>query len=148
MPPRRRPQPANDWDELRQTLAEFQQNMQQSMQQAILAALQANNQPPAPPVVPPPDHVQDSEDKEGGADVEENRFALLQTAPPRHRANVATPRQEDNRCWESGFKLDIPEFHGSLQPEEFLDWIGAVEEILEFKEVPDNKRVSLVATRF
>ena len=36
--------------------------------------------------------------------------------------------------WESGFKLDIPEFKGCLQPEEFLDWIAAVEEILEFKE--------------
>ena len=44
--------------------------------------------------------------------------------------------------WESGFKLDIPEFKGCLQPEEFLDWVAAVEEILEFKEVPQDKRVS------
>ena len=50
--------------------------------------------------------------------------------------------------WESGFKLDIPEFKGCLQPEEFLDWVAAVEEILEFKEVPQDKRVSLVATKF
>jgi hypothetical protein len=35
-----------------------------------------------------------------------------------------------------------------MQPEEFLDWVAAVEEILEFKEVPDDKRVSLVATKF
>ena len=52
-----------------------------------------------------------------------------------------------NRC-ESGFKLDIPEFKVCLQPEEFLDWEAAVEEILEFKEVPQDKRVSLVATKF
>ena len=50
--------------------------------------------------------------------------------------------------WESGFKLDILEFKGCLQPEEFLDWVVAVEEILEFKEVPQDKRVSLVATKF
>ena len=50
--------------------------------------------------------------------------------------------------WEFGFKLDIPEFKGCLQPEEFLDWVAAVEEILEFKEVPQDKRVSLVATKF
>ena len=50
--------------------------------------------------------------------------------------------------WEFGFKLDIPEFKGCLQLEEFLDWVVAVEEILEFKEVPQDKRVSLVATKF
>jgi hypothetical protein len=35
-----------------------------------------------------------------------------------------------------------------MQPEEFLDWVTAVEEILEFKEVPNDKRVPLVATKF
>ena len=50
--------------------------------------------------------------------------------------------------WESRFKLDIPEFKGCLPPEEFLNWVAAVEEILEFKEVPQDKRVSLVATKF
>ena len=50
--------------------------------------------------------------------------------------------------WESGFKLEIPEFLGGMQPEEFLDWVAAVEEILEFKRVPDDRRVSLVATKF
>jgi hypothetical protein len=34
--------------------------------------------------------------------------------------------------WESGFKLHIPKFNGGLQPEEFLDWIAAIEEVLEF----------------
>jgi hypothetical protein len=50
--------------------------------------------------------------------------------------------------WESGFKLDIPEFNEGLQPEEFLDWIAAVEEVLDFKGVPEDRRVSLVATKF
>ena len=45
-------------------------------------------------------------------------------------------------------KIAIPEFRGSVQPEEFLDWLVAVEEVLDFKEVPENNRVSLVATRF
>jgi hypothetical protein len=35
-----------------------------------------------------------------------------------------------------------------MQPEEFLDLVAAIEEILEFKEVPDDKRVPLVATKF
>jgi hypothetical protein len=37
--------------------------------------------------------------------------------------------------WEFGFKLDIPEFNGGLQPEEFLDWIAAVEEVFDFEGV-------------
>ena len=50
--------------------------------------------------------------------------------------------------WESGFKLDIPQFNKGLQPEKFLDWIAAVEEVLEFKGVLEDRRVSLVATKF
>jgi hypothetical protein len=41
--------------------------------------------------------------------------------------------------WESGFKLDIPEFNGGLQLEEFLDWIAAVKEVLEFKGVLEDR---------
>jgi hypothetical protein len=40
--------------------------------------------------------------------------------------------------WEASFKLDILEFQGCLQPEEFIDWVAVVEEVLDFKEVPDD----------
>ncbi|KAK9158464.1 hypothetical protein Scep_005038 [Stephania cephalantha] len=56
--------------------------------------------------------------------------------------------EDDRRRWESGLKTDIPEFHGTLQPEEFLEWLASVEEVIEFKGVPEDKRVQLVATRF
>ena len=45
-------------------------------------------------------------------------------------------------------RTEIPEFYGGLQPEEFLDWLATVEEVLDFKGVPENKRVPLVTTRF
>jgi hypothetical protein len=48
----------------------------------------------------------------------------------------------------SRFKLNIPEFHTKFQPEEFLDWVLAVEEVFEFNGVPDERRVSLVAHTF
>ncbi|PKI60920.1 hypothetical protein CRG98_018697 [Punica granatum] len=35
----------------------------------------------------------------------------------------------------------------SLQPEEFIDWLSTIEEVLEFKGAPETKRVQLVATR-
>ena len=47
-----------------------------------------------------------------------------------------------------GFKLNILEFQGDLQPEEFMDWVAIVGEVLDFKEVPKNQRVSLVTTKF
>lgn len=56
-------------------------------------------------------------------------------------------QSDDNRRWEMGFRVDIPEFTGGLQADEFLDWLGAVDEILDFKDVPDDRRVQLVATR-
>ena len=49
------------------------------------------------------------------------------------------PAQAHANRWESRFKLDIPEFSGGMQPEEFLDWVAAVEEILDFKRVPEDK---------
>jgi hypothetical protein len=35
-----------------------------------------------------------------------------------------------------------------MQPEEFLDWVVVVEEILDFKGLPEDRRVYLVATKF
>uniref|UniRef100_A0A0D3E7G6 Retrotransposon gag domain-containing protein n=1 Tax=Brassica oleracea var. oleracea TaxID=109376 RepID=A0A0D3E7G6_BRAOL len=59
-------------------------------------------------------------------------------------------RQRDryDHCWENSFKVDIPEFHGGLRGDDLVDWIMAVEEILDFKQVPPARRVSLVAMRF
>ncbi|GJY28278.1 hypothetical protein Tco_0404045 [Tanacetum coccineum] len=49
--------------------------------------------------------------------------------------------REDNRRWESGMRVNIPEFDGdTLNPEGFIDWLVAVEQVFEFKEVPENKK--------
>lgn len=70
------------------------------------------------------------------SDVEDNPFAA---------APLATLQAD---CWwESGFKVNILKFYGSLQVDDFLDWLHIVEEILEFKKVADNHRVPLVIVR-
>ncbi|GKE92411.1 hypothetical protein Tco_1573506 [Tanacetum coccineum] len=57
-------------------------------------------------------------------------------------------QREDNRRWESGMRVNIPDFAGdTLSPEGFIDWLVVVEEVFEFKEVPKNKRVSLITTK-
>ena len=43
--------------------------------------------------------------------------------------------------------LRFREFHGSLQLEEFLNWLCTTRNVLEFKEVPKEMKVPLVATR-
>jgi hypothetical protein len=75
---------------------------------------------------------------------DENGNPFAEHGVHRHQPLV---QAQANR-WESSFKLDIPEFNGGLQPKEFLDWITAVEEVLDFKGVPEDQRVSLVATKF
>lgn len=37
-----------------------------------------------------------------------------------HQAEVMIPRNENQR-WDSGFKLDLSDFHRSMLPEELLD---------------------------
>lgn len=55
--------------------------------------------------------------------------------------------EDDRRHCETSMWTEILEFHGTLQPEEFLDWLAMVGEILELKGVLDEMRVALVATR-
>ena len=69
--------------------------------------------------------------------VEDEMENLL--AGHRRRREKPLVSYNSNR-WESGFKLDILEFKGCLQPEEFLDWVATVEEILGSKEGPQRQK--------
>ena len=64
-----------------------------------------------------------------------------------HEQSQLRSSEIQSRVWESGMKTEIPEFKGGMQAEEFLDWLANVEEIFDFKEVPEDRRVKLVATR-
>ncbi|KAL8528854.1 hypothetical protein ACS0TY_006348 [Phlomoides rotata] len=67
---------------------------------------------------------------------------LLQAQTSTALAGRADHLQDHNRKWELSFKLDIPEFHGNIQPGEFLDWLIAIEEVLDFKDVPADSRIT------
>ncbi|PKU62434.1 hypothetical protein MA16_Dca029070 [Dendrobium catenatum] len=41
----------------------------------------------------------------------------------------------------------MPEFEGRMDPDEFLDWLHTVERVLEFKEIPADRIVKLVAIK-
>ncbi|GKC90378.1 hypothetical protein Tco_1151027, partial [Tanacetum coccineum] len=86
-----------------------------------------------------------------GSDGEESENLFFEGGDSSSNKEPDRPRgdqREDNRRWESGMKVNIPEFDwNTLNPEGFIDWLVAVEEVFEFKEVPKNKRVSLIATK-
>ena len=44
-------------------------------------------------------------------------------------------------------KVDIIFFSGNLNIEEFIDWIEEIDKFFYYKEVPEEKRVKLVACR-
>ena len=54
------------------------------------------------------------------------------------------PRQNINF---NDFKVDIPEFEGRLDPDDFLEWIQTVERVFEYKEVPDEQKVKIIALK-
>ncbi|PKI47708.1 hypothetical protein CRG98_031841 [Punica granatum] len=109
-----------------------------------MAALMENQNRRNPNPNSDPDREEIEQESEG-----ENYFADI----PRRRQRDAVehdrrrPFEEDRRRWESRMRTEIPEFHGSLKLEEFLDWLATVEEILEFKGVPEDKRNLQQGTR-
>ncbi|RHN65710.1 putative transcription factor interactor and regulator CCHC(Zn) family [Medicago truncatula] len=44
-------------------------------------------------------------------------------------------------------KVDIPDFEGELQPDEFVDWLQAIERVFEYKEIPEEHKVKIVAVK-
>ena len=47
----------------------------------------------------------------------------------------------------SDIKVDIPNFEGKLQPDEFVEWLQTVERVFEYKEVPEDQKVKIVAIK-
>ena len=56
-------------------------------------------------------------------------------------------RQPLSNSNSNDFRIELPEFEGKLDPDEFLDWLQTVERIFDYKEVSEDKKVKLVALR-
>jgi len=123
---RKLPTPNQMADEptLREMFEQQQQQHAQTMEliTQLINRLTPNPQPPPPPPPFTPPH---------------------NNQPPPPNPNLV----RENR-WEGGLRVDIPEFSGSLNSDEFLNWCNTVEEIFELKEVPPDKQVPLVTIRF
>ena len=132
--------PLNEWEELRNTLRDMQENIQVTIQNSVREITETVLQ-----------HQRDRDRRrvlfeEESTEVEDNPFAEEELRQG-NRMNLPNRDRED-RSWEMGFKVEIPEFHGGVRGEELLDWLVAVQELLEFKRVPEERKVALVATKF
>ncbi|KAF8404823.1 hypothetical protein HHK36_009712 [Tetracentron sinense] len=63
------------------------------------------------------------------------------------RVHQPRANREVNHDRDLHVKVDIPEFTGEEQPEEVLNWLNEFERVFEYLELPDNKKVKLVAIK-
>jgi len=56
-------------------------------------------------------------------------------------------RRRGGKQLAMGFKVEIPEFEGQLNPDEFLDWMSTVESVFEYKDIPNDKKLKLMALK-
>ncbi|XP_031263538.1 uncharacterized protein LOC116121740 [Pistacia vera] len=49
---------------------------------------------------------------------------------------------------DKGIKIDLPEFNGSLDPKDFIDWLHEIEWVFEFKNYNDENRCKVAILKF
>ncbi|XP_024013113.1 uncharacterized protein LOC112087328 [Eutrema salsugineum] len=130
---------SDDWVELRRTLHEMQLNLHTAIQRSSDSLHQSMRDVVETILNNQPHRIDEDDDRENPFAHERNQRQL--------QKNQAQPIHDADCRWEMGFKVDIPEFHGSIRGEDLLDWIVTVEEVLDFKQVPANRQVALVATK-
>nr|GEZ02674.1 hypothetical protein [Tanacetum cinerariifolium] len=71
-------------------------------------------------------------------DREENPFG--RRPPPQAR-----PLNCDNVLRSLGVRVEIPDFVGAAQPDEFIDWLSTMERVFDLRDIPDHLKVKVVA---
>jgi len=74
----------------------------------------------------------------------ESQHSIYEEDEPRRPVRAKRPAININ---SNDFGVDIPEFEGKLDPEEFLDWLSTVERVFDYKDVLEDKNVNLVALK-
>ncbi|KAK9697227.1 hypothetical protein RND81_08G023100 [Saponaria officinalis] len=58
------------------------------------------------------------------------------------------PRNHHHEDVDQHIKVELPDFHGTLNPEELLEWLRAVERIFEYKGYDDAKKFKVAILKF
>ena len=72
----------------------------------------------------------------------ESQHLIYEEDEPRRPVRAGRPpiNINSNDC-----RVDIPEFEGKLDSEEFLDWLSTIERVFKYKEVSKDKKVKLLS---
>ncbi|XP_042437074.1 uncharacterized protein LOC122023042 [Zingiber officinale] len=90
----------------------------------------------------------DGHDSDGGSTNNDVDFNPFHDDDSRDRASRGPQFRRDNvRNKSFDFKVDIPDFEGRNNPNEFIDWLNSVERVFEFKDVQEDSKVKLVAIK-
>ncbi|GKV47692.1 hypothetical protein SLEP1_g54564 [Rubroshorea leprosula] len=139
MPPRRQNPPRQrairdiEMEELRQQIQRLQERLE------AFEGQQAQH-----PQDEPHESEEDTDDKNPFHHLRDNESSSSTERVCRRRRpqqNVA-PKSTD-----LGIKIDILDFEGCFQLDEFINWLHTVERVFELKDIPDDKRVKLVAIK-
>ncbi|GAV70045.1 hypothetical protein CFOL_v3_13544 [Cephalotus follicularis] len=55
------------------------------------------------------------------------------------------PWPDDN---DRGLQLDVPEFMGNLNLDDFIDWLNAIERVFDYKEYSEEKKCKVAIQKF
>ncbi|GJR24495.1 reverse transcriptase domain-containing protein [Tanacetum coccineum] len=75
-----------------------------------------------------------------GFEGEENPFC--RRPPPQARS-----QNRGDILRSLGVRVEILEFMGTTQPDEFIDWISTVERVFDLRDIPENLKVKVVAIK-
>ena len=81
------------------------------------------------------------------AQLEEQRRRLDGESDVSDSSSSGSRQPRRQQFWNSNIRVDIPDFEGQLQPDEFVDWLQTIERVFELKEVPEDQRVKIVAVK-
>ena len=81
----------------------------------------------------------------GGKEKEEETYLGSSSGEDSPRILRREPRPQNTHF--NDFKIDIPEFEGKLDPDDFLEWLQTVERVFEYKEIPDEQKVKVIALK-
>jgi len=62
-------------------------------------------------------------------------------------SSLRSRRPQRQSFRDNDIKVDIPDFEGKLQPDEFVDWLQTVERVFEYKEILEEKKVKIIAVK-
>ncbi|KAJ0550590.1 putative nucleotidyltransferase, Ribonuclease H [Helianthus annuus] len=87
----------------------------------------------------PRDEERTESDFEEGDENRRNPFGERRT-----RNNTPPPT---DHLRSLGVRVEIPEFEGQVQPDDFIEWIHTVERVFDLRDIPDHLKVKLVAIK-